>query len=262
MTRRSNKKSFEHIVITGASSGIGEALALHYASRGVSLALTGRDQDRLNAVADACRQKGAQLEVKVVDVTDREGMAQWLTALDARLKIDLIFANAGISAGTGEEDFEGGAQVRAVFDVNVTGVLNTIEPILPRMVRDGRGHIAIMSSLAGFRGLPGAPAYAGSKAAVRVYGESLGSSLADTGVQVHVVCPGFVRSRMTDVNTFPMPFLMSAEKAARIISRGIERGKARISFPLPMVFAVWLLAAVPDRLARIMVKKTPSKPKG
>ena len=262
MTRRSDEKMFEHVVITGASSGIGEALALHYAANGVVLSLTGRDQERLEAVAEVCRENGAKVAVCVVDVRDRDAVAAWLKTRDAACRIDLLIANAGISAGTGEEDFEPGEQVRAVFEVNVTGVLNTIEPILPRMVRDGRGHIAIMSSLAGFRGLPGAPAYAGSKAAVRVYGESLGSSLAGTGVQVHVICPGFVKSRMTDVNTFPMPFLMSAEKAARIISRGFERGKARISFPLPMVFVVWFLAALPDWLARNLVKKTPSKPKG
>ena len=129
----------------------------------------------------------------------------------------------GISGGTGGAggdpsagpmQGESPAQARQIFDVNLGGVLNTLEPVLPAMLQRGRGQVAIISSLAAFRGWPGAPAYSASKGAVRFYGEALRGALHSSGVEINVVCPGFVVSRMTDVNQFPMPFLMSAEKAA------------------------------------------------
>ena len=160
---------------------------------------------------------------------------------DAQTPLDLVFANAGISAGT-----SGGAepadQVRQVMVVNVDGVFNTVLPATEIMTARGKGQIAIISSLAGFRGIPGAPAYCASKAAVMVYGEALRGQLAAEGVEVNVVNPGYVRSPMTDRNDFPMPFLMNSDKAARIIRNGLaQQGPDR--FPWPMVFAVRLLQA-------------------
>lgn len=248
------------ILITGASSGIGEALALRYAQDGVKLILSGRDAVRLESVASRCREFGADVDAQVINVTNREAMAAWIIAADEAQAIDLVIANAGISAGTGGVlHGEPPEQVRHVFDVNLNGVLNTIEPILPRMMARGFGQVAIMSSLAGFRGFPGAPAYGGSKAAVRVYGEALRGAVRACGVSVNVVCPGFVRSRMTAVNKFPMPFLMDVEKAAKIITKGLARDKSRISFPLPVVFSVWLLALLPDRVSQILLRLTPTK---
>jgi short-subunit dehydrogenase len=121
------------------------------------------------------------------------------------------------------------------------------------------GHIALMESLAGFRGWPGAPAYCATKAAVKVYGEGLRGALARSGVNVHVVCPGFVKSRMTDVNTFPMPFMVSAEKAARIIADGIEANRGRIAFPKPAHFLMWLCGSLPDGFAQRILKAMPAK---
>ncbi len=254
-------KELKHIVITGASGGIGAALAQHYAAPGRVLGLTGRDQGRLEAVKKACEGKGAAVRVGVLDVTNREGMAEWLRAFDQEFPLDLLVANAGISAGPGPLVLEDPQRVREVFGVNLYGVLNTVEPILPLMIARGRGHIALMSSLAGFRGFPGAPAYTASKAAVRVYGEGLVSPLRKQGVGVHVICPGFVESAMTECNPFPMPFLMSAEAAAQATVRGIERGKTRIAFPWPVVLAVRILACLPDRAAHLLTRKTPSKPR-
>lgn len=246
------------IVITGASSGIGEELACAYAAPAVILALTGRDAGRLSAVAERCRNRGAEVEEAVLDAADRGAMADWLAAVDRRAPVDLVIANAGISAGTGHGT-ESEEQARRIFQVNLDGVLNTVHPLLPSMQARRRGQIALMASLAGFRGMPGAPAYCASKAAVRVYGESLRGDLAGQGIGVSVVCPGFVKSRMTAVNRFPMPFLMETDRAARVIQRGLARNKARITFPWPMAAAVWLLAAIPagwtDALLRLAPKK-------
>ena len=249
------------IVITGASGGIGAALAAHYAGPGRILGLHGRDGARLEDCGTACREKGAEVHLFQGDVTDRDAMAGWLRDFDSRYPIDLVVANAGISAGPGPLTLEDPAQVRRVFDVNLTGILNTVEPLRDVMVVRGYGHIAIMSSLAGFRGFPGAPAYCASKAAARVYGESLVNTMKKKGVGIHVICPGFIKSAMTERNPFPMPFLMDAEKAASLIARGIERGKSRIAFPFPVVLGVRLLSCLPEGIAQFLVKETPSKPR-
>ena len=196
----------------------------------------------------------------LLDVTDREAMNVWLLEMDNKTPVDLLIANAGISAGTGGPmRGEDPAQARHLFDVNLNGVLNTIEPLLPRMLERGRGQIALMSSLAGFRGFPGAPAYCASKAAVKIYGESLRGALHDTGVHISVVCPGFVVSRMTAVNEFPMPLLMPTEKAARLIAAGLAKNQGSIAFPFPTFFFAWLFGALPDSLSQKILRAFPAK---
>ncbi|WP_430436700.1 SDR family NAD(P)-dependent oxidoreductase [Oceanibaculum nanhaiense] len=248
----------KHILITGASSGLGAELARTYAAPGVTLALTGRDAARLEAVVEQCRASGAAVEAAVLDVTDAAALKDWMLARDDVLPIDLAIANAGISAGTGG-DTEPVEQVRRIFAVNVDGVMNTVLPLIPRMQARRRGQIALMASMAGFRGFPGAPAYCGSKAAVKIYGEGLRGMLAGSGVEVSVICPGYVRTPMTDRNGFPMPFLMEAGKAARIIRNGLTRNKARIAFPLPILAAVWLLQALSPGLIDPLMRRLPSK---
>ncbi|MFI4988454.1 MAG: SDR family NAD(P)-dependent oxidoreductase [Alphaproteobacteria bacterium] len=247
-----------HILITGGSSGLGEALARAYAAPGIRLALSGRDEARLAMVAAACTAAGASVETVRLDVCEREAMAAWLRAADAALPLDLVIANAGISLGSGE----GGARaerVRRIFAVNLDGVVNTVEPAIALMAPRRRGQIALMSSLAGFRGMPSADAYSASKAAVKAYGEALGGSLASLGIAVSVICPGFVKSRMTDANAFPMPLLMAAERAAAIIKRDLARGKPRIAFPFRLYAAVWLLAALPPALTDRWLVRLPRK---
>ena len=246
------------VLITGASSGIGEALARAYAQPGRFLALGGRDKGRLDRVAGDCRAFGAEVETATVDVADRDAMRAWIEAVDDRRPIDLAVANAGISAGTGGQGEEE-AQARAIFAVNLMGVLNTVWPALDRMRGRGRGQIAVISSIAGFRGLPGTPAYSASKAAVKAYGEALRGWLAQDGVKVSVVCPGFVRSRMTAKNDFPMPMIMDADKAARIIQKGLAADKARIAFPWPMAAMMWLLGALPPQWTDPLLKVAPKK---
>lgn len=246
------------IFITGASSGIGEALALSYAGKGIRLLLTGRDARRLAQVAGRCREQGADVVTTTIDVTDRAALADWITARDAEVPVDLVIANAGISAGTGG-GVETEAQARAIFATNLDGVLNSIHPLIPAMVARGRGQIALMSSLASFRGMAGAAAYCGSKAAVRVYGEALRGDLARQGVGVSVICPGFVVSRMTAVNRFPMPFLMDAERAAGIIRRGLAAGKGRVAFPFATYAVSWLLGVLPPGLVDMILARAPRK---
>lgn len=246
------------VLITGASSGIGAALALAYAAEGARLALGGRDRKRLDEIVAACRAKGATVSGTAIDVTDRERMREWLHDTDRAAALDLVVANAGVSggaAGDGESD----EQARRIFDANLTGVLNTVHPAISAMRRRGYGQIAVMSSAASFRGFPGAPAYSASKAAVRAYGEALRGSLHRDGIAVSVICPGFVRSRMTDANPFPMPLLMDADKAARIIKRGLARNRARIGFPWPIHFASWLAGALPPALTDPLFRRLPEK---
>jgi len=131
--------------------------------------------------------------------------------------------------------------------------------VIPRMIARKRGQIAIISSLAGHRGFPGAPAYSGSKAAVKVWGEALRGDLALHNVKVNVVLPGFIKSPMTDVNRFPMPFLMSAEKAAAIIQRGLAADRARIAFPFPTAFVAWAFGAISPLIADPILRMLPKK---
>jgi short-subunit dehydrogenase len=238
-------QTFKSIVITGASSGIGEALALDYAAPGVALALSGRDADRLEAVAAACRAKGATVDAGRIDVVDRTALADWLVAFDDAHPVDLLIANAGISIDKDNSSLDDFSIVRKTLDVNMGGMLNTVEPLVGRMSRRGTGQIAVVSSLASFIGLPYSASYNASKAAVRVWGESVRYVLKKNGVGVSVICPGFVVSRMTAEAPFKMPFLMTSAKASKIIRDGLARNKARIAFPVGTKAAVWFGGMLP-----------------
>jgi short-subunit dehydrogenase len=238
-------RTFASIVITGASSGIGEALALDYARPGTALALSGRDAERLKAVADACRARGAAVDEAPIDVTDRGALAAWLARFDDAHPVDLLIANAGVSIDNAISSLDDFDRVRRTMAVNVDGVFNTVEPLVGRMMARERGQIAVVASLAGFFGLPQAASYNASKAAVRVWGESIRYVLKKRGIGVSVICPGFVSTRINADSSFPKPFLMSAARASAIIRRGLERNKARIAFPLPTKAAVWLGGVLP-----------------
>jgi short-subunit dehydrogenase len=242
-------KKFTSIVITGASSGIGESLALDYAAPGIALALNGRDGERLSKVAEACRAKGAIVDAAATDVSDREALAAWLVGFDNAHPVDLVVANAGISIDKSNSSLDDFSIVRKTFDVNVGGVLNTVEPLIGRFIVRKQGQIGIVSSLASFIGLPYSASYNGSKAAVRVWGESIRFPLKRHNVGVSVICPGFVRTRLTDEAPFHMPFLMSSERASHIIRSGLAHNRARIAFPFGTKAAVWLGVAMPGWLA-------------
>lgn len=248
----------KNIVITGASSGVGAALAREYAGKGVHLGLLGRSSERLAEVRADCEERGATVQTASIDVTAAEAMASWLAEFDAGHPVDLLVANAGISGGSGMgRDAE--ELTRRIFATNVDGVLNTVLPVAPRMAARKSGQIALISSLAGMRGLPSAPAYSASKAAVRAYGEALRGSLGKQGVKVNVICPGYIKTPLTDVNTFPMPFLMSAEKAAKIMRRGLDRNRSRIAFPLRLYLPLWFLSCLSPSLTDWFFARLPEK---
>lgn len=246
------------ILITGASSGIGAGLAEHYATPGVTLILTARNEQRLNEVRGRCEARGAKVITGSIDVRDKAAMADFITRMDEIAPIDLLIANAGISTGSfsGSETLEA---AEAVFEVNVNGVIHSLHPILPRMVQRGRGQVAIMASLAGICALPGAPAYSASKAAVRYYGEALRGSLRGSGVSVSVICPGWIETPLTDKNDFPMPFLMPVSRAANIIAAQLVRQKLLIIFPKRLYFALYLLSILPARLRSFLLSHIPEK---
>lgn len=251
--------SLRTVIITGASSGLGAALARAYAIPGAVLGLSGRDAGRLEVVARQCRDQGAIVHTQCVDVMDSVAMAAWLDAFDRDHPIDLCIANAGISAGTGGGG-ETLAQATRIFDVNLHGVLNTLHPVMELMLARGKGQLCIISSIAGFRGLPTAPAYSASKGAVRLYGQGLRAWLAPKGIRLSVVCPGFIRTPMTDVNPFPMPFMMSADKAAAYIRKNLARNKAQIVFPWPLALLSCLQNLLPEAVLARIYRKIPAKP--
>lgn len=242
------------ILITGASSGIGAALAAAYAKPGISLFLSGQNRERLGQTADSCRARGAMAQAAIVDVRDRQAMADWLADADGQAPLDLVIANAGVSGG-----LLGTEREREIWAVNVDGVLNTIGPAIPPMTARGHGQVAVMSSLAGLRGLPSAPAYSATKNAVRAYGEALRPRLAPLGLEVNVILPGFIESRITAANRFYMPMLMTADAAALKIRQGLERNKARIAFPAPLYWPMRVLACLPPWLADPLLARAPEK---
>lgn len=244
-----------HILITGASNGIGAALAKHYAAPGVMLSLCARNPARLEGVAQTCRDLGATVYTSLIDVSDHPAMTAWITAQDAQTPITTLIANAGV----GDLNTSQLVADRTLFDINITGVLNSIDPIIPIMAQRGSGQIAMMASLAGYRGLSACPAYSASKGFVKLYGEGLRGALRPHGIDVSVICPGFVRSHITDQNTCPMPFFMEAETAAKIIATGLAKNKGRIAFPWPMALALWVLSCLPDRLAAWLTRRLPAK---
>lgn len=227
------------VVITGASSGLGAALAASYAGPQTVLGLIGRNPERLAAAVARCRAAGASVTSAALDVGDGAALAAWLTAFDREHPTELLVANAGISAGP-DLDTAGEPEETTLrqIETNLIGAVHTIAPMVPLMCGRGRGRIVAIASIAAYRGLPYSPGYCASKAALRAYAEALRPRLAPQGVGVTVVCPGFFSSPMTDRWEGPTPFLASGERAARIVKRGIDRGRSRISFPLPLVFGM------------------------
>lgn len=241
------------VLITGASSGIGEALALACADRGDRLFLCGRNGERLEAVAAACRERGATVDARTLDVTDETATRDWIRTCDAIAPLDRVFSNAGVATGLEVEP-----NIRTTFAVNVGGSVNVVLPAVEAMRARHRGHIIMTASIAGYGPLRSCPAYSATKSCVKTWGLSLRGHLRSEGVNVSVICPGFVRSRITDKNSCPMPFFMEADKAARIILRRVDRNVGLIAFPWPMRFATWWLSTLPfwlnDLINRLMPK--------
>lgn len=253
------------VLVTGASSGLGRALAEGCAAPGVTLHLSGRDEARLEAAAAACRARGATVRAAVLDVTDAEAMRGWIGGAG---RLDLVIANAGISGGTGGAT-EPAEQASRIFATNLGGVLNTALPAIAAMAaqppdaRGLRGQVAVIASIAAFVAAPGAPAYCASKSAVQRWAEALDATERRRGIRLHAVCPGYIRTPMTARNPFPMPFLMTAEDAAARTLRGLARGAAggavRIAYPRRLYLMARIAGGMPPSWRNALFNRLPAK---
>jgi short-subunit dehydrogenase len=253
--------TFKRVLLTGASSGIGRALALALAAPGVTLHLGGRDAARLEEVAGECRARGAVALPGIVSVTDAADMATWIAQAGG---LDLVIANAGISGGTAGA-MESAAQTRAIFATNLDGVLNTVLPAMAAMASQApdaqglRGRIAVVASIAAFVPSPSAPAYCAAKAAVDSWVVGAAPSARAQGIQLTSLCPGFVTSPMTARNAFPMPGIMSAERAAGLMLRAIQAGRTRAAFPAWMAAGARFTALLPVSWREALAARMPAK---
>ncbi len=254
------KQEPKSVFITGASSGLGAHLAIEYAMAGRTLHLCGRNKERLMLTAEKCRQKGSKVYTYLFDVTDENAALKAITAAFKRTPLDLVIANAGVSAGV-IGMVENTEAVRKIMTTNVFGVLNTILPALDLMRKRRKGHIAIIASLAGYRGMASCPAYSASKAAVKALGEALYGQQKPRGINITTICPGFIETPLTDKNRFRMPFLMKPERAAHIIHKKLNKRPALIGFPKIMVFAAWFGSCLPSWIALPIFAKFPQKEK-
>ena len=255
------RKTPNVIAITGASSGIGAALAQHYAAPGKTLALIGRHQARLQQVAQACRDKGAVAKIGMADVRDRAAIAEWLLAFDRRSPIELLVANAGILTGSLENGSIESLEMSTLqIETNFLGALNTALPVLEPMLGRKHGQIAFTSSLAAFATHPDWPAYCASKAGLLVYALSLRERVRGSGVRINAICPGWVTAPINDPFVMWRPMEMQPEAAARAIARGLARDRAVIAFPQPLAFSSrHIMPLLPQMLLRLGYKAFKAK---
>jgi short-subunit dehydrogenase len=243
------------VVITGASSGIGRALALQYARQGATIGILGRNRDRLETTASQCQAFGAQVHAAAIDVRERSAMTEWLTGFDRATPVDVLIANAGVMEGTAPgQDIEAADPAYALMQTNVLGTLNTIQPLVAAMISRGHGQIAILSSIAGFIPLPDAPSYSASKAALTNYGLALRALLRPRGIGVSVFCLGYVDTPMILREQGVQPFKMPLDKAAMLIVRGIAKNKALVVAPRFFGYLTRIGGLLPDRIRRHTMK--------
>ncbi len=258
MTRDAD--DLHRVFITGASSGIGEALARHYAQRGAVLGLVARRREQLEALQ---RELPGTHLIYPADVTDAEALAA--AARDFMAQggpPDIVIANAGVSAGTLTEYGADLAAFLRIFAVNVAGIFATFSPFVAPMRGAGRGRLVGIASVAGIRGLPGAGAYSASKAAAIAYLESLRVELHGSGVRVVTICPGYIATPMTAVNTYPMPFMLPADVAARRMARVIDSGRSYAVVPWQMGVVAKLLRMLPNPVFDFLFSRAGRKPRG
>lgn len=228
--------------ITGASSGIGAELALRLAERGVKVAVSARSADKLAALA----ARNANIKPYPLDVTDADACASAFANIERDLgAVDLAILNAGIWEQMIVSDFSAERAKRSMA-VNYFGVLHALEPAMRAFAGRGSGHIAFVSSVAGYRGLMKGAAYCPTKAALNSLAEALYPHLQRKGVKLTLICPGYIKTPMTDANTFPMPFIIPVEDAARVMIAGLERGKYEIVFPFKMALLMKTLRILPN----------------
>jgi len=251
--------SAPRIVLTGASSGIGAALARRYAAAGAILGLIARRRAELERLA---RELPGPCEIYPVDVRDAAGLADAASHFIGRHGYpNVVIGNAGVSVGTLTEHSEDKAVFQEILDINVVGLVNTFQPFIKGLRERRAGTLVGIASVAGYRGLPGAGAYSASKAAAIAYLESLRLELRGSGVRVLTICPGFVDTPLTRVNPYPMPFLMQADEAAAQIARTIARGKRYAVIPWQMAVVARILHVLPGWLYEALFARAQHKPR-
>ena len=247
------------VFITGASSGIGAALAAHYGKRGATLGLLSR---REAALRETGKSSGAPFEAYPCDVRDAAAVSAAAAHFMATHGVpDLVIADAGISYGTLTEDAEDVRTFAEILEVNVMGMVHAFHPFVAPMRSRGSGSLAGIASVAGYRGLAGVGAYSASKAAAINYLEALRVELHGTGVRVTTVCPGYVASPMTEKNPYPMPFIIGAEDAARRIARVIDARRSFAVIPWPMAIVARILAHIPNPVFDRLFARAGRKPR-
>lgn len=244
-------------IVTGASVGIGAALAEELARRGWAVGLVARRGELLEALAAKITAAGGRAAWAIADVTDREAVGAAVRSIEAALgPTDLLVANAGtgipVSAKKVPVD-----QWMSVLRLNVDGVIYSVAAVLPGMLERQAGHLAVVSSIAGYRGLPRSGAYSASKAAITNFFEALRLELRTSNIAVTAIHPGFVATPLTSKNKFPMPFIMPAERAARIIADGLERRRSDVTFPWQMRWLMGLVRRLPNWLYDQVMRRVP-----
>ena len=249
------------VFITGASSGIGEALAVYYAEQGATLGLAARRMDFLNGLN---QRLGGAHACYALDVTDAGALHDAANDFIARFGApDIVIANAGVSAGTLTEYEEDLAVFKRVMDTNVFGMAATFAPFIPAMkASKGERRLVGIASVAGIRGLPGAEAYSASKAAAISYLESLRLEMRPYGIRVVTIAPGYIETPMTAINPYRMPFLLPVEKAAQRFAAAIARGASYTVIPWQMGVVAKLLRLLPNCLYDRLFANAPKKPRG
>ena len=255
----SNRTRRQVVWITGASSGLGEALAHEYANDGAEVCLSARSENKLDMVNNALTRPG---KVYPCDVTNDYQLTKTVgQILLDNSELDLAILNAGTYRPVSLADLNSD-DARDLFEINFFSIVRTIELIVPHMAARGRGHIVVVGSVAGDVGLPYAAFYSASKSALNRLCESLQPELAHKGVKISIVNPGFIKTPLTDKNEFPMPFLISAERAARLIRRGVQKQRFEIRFPFLMGLSMRILSRLPKclllKITRRMLKNDDS----
>lgn len=251
------------VFLTGASSGIGEALARHYAAQGAHIGLVARRGELLEALR-ATLPGGEEAHMTLVaSVTDAQAMRAAAEQYMTRFGLpDIVIANAGISTGTLTDESSDLEAFQAVLGTNVLGMVATFMPFARAMRRRGSGRLVGISSVAGVRGLPGAGAYSASKAAVSRYLESLRIEMRGTGVKVIDIRPGYIRTPMTDPNPYPMPFIMDADEAAGRFARAIAAARSQATIPWQMNILAKVMTLLPNWLFDLILAGAKRKPRG
>jgi short-subunit dehydrogenase len=244
------------VLITGATGAIGGALATAYADPSTHLVLHGRQQEKLEALANTCRQQGAQITLSTINLTDDHALQSWLAEVCAQQVPDIVIANAGKNSHPqGPDTLEPWADVQALLDINLKTPIAMVQHLVPAMRARGSGQLVLISSLAAWHGLPTTPSYSASKAGIKAYGEGLRGLLAPHGIGVTVIMPGYVTSPMCAAMPGPKPWEWPPERAAKVIKRGIAANRARISFPFPLNFGTWWLAVLPAGISQWLIKR-------